>query len=582
MKRLILYSFFLIKALPTFSQPCLLDYSLSKDTTICLNNILKLQLNKNCTDPYNSPTWELLIPGSSYQGTQTNFNPSGYDSYTGIWYSVLRGGSVNQVYSFDLVNKIVTSITQSGGPGELFNYSYDRTNKRLIACRVGRDYVYTLPISGGTWQYFGSGGFDAESYGSLSYWNPVTNHFGFFGGYGFYTVKNWVWENDGTNWINTYVNNNGCNPPKRISRSIAFNQNGDKMYIFSGLGSCSGDQFAGSCSLGSPWPTDVGVYCWLRDLWELDLKTFQFTNILPVNSQSINREGAIAYDYINNTFYNIGGRAPTATYNVYTPYTMNVSRFRKGIDQGFIDITINGTPPPADKDGNAVYDPIRRRILYARTDGIWALNLGGKCNWSYSWSTGEITNSISVNPIQQTKYFVSINDGFTICKDSVTVSVSDIGNFKPFPDTIFVNSKSTILDAGAGFSTYVWNTGENSQIITVNQDGNYNVVVSNVEGCSATSKVYVQFQKEFKIPNIFSPNGDGIHDRWEIQNLSNNPGCSVDIYNRYGQLIFHSIGYSNPWDGTVHGSRVPLGTYYYIIDMKNGKNKFSGYLDIIR
>ena len=82
--------------------------------------------------------------------------------------------------------------------------------------------------------------------------------------------------------------------------------------------------------------------------------------------------------------------------------------------------------------------------------------------------------------------------------------------------------------------------------------------------------------------SVFSPNGDGIHDKWVIQYLESYPGCTVDIYNRYGQRLYHSEGYTNPWDGTINGKPVPVGTYYYIVNPKNGRSIMSGYVDIIR
>ncbi|MBK8952867.1 MAG: gliding motility-associated C-terminal domain-containing protein [Chitinophagaceae bacterium] len=54
------------------------------------------------------------------------------------------------------------------------------------------------------------------------------------------------------------------------------------------------------------------------------------------------------------------------------------------------------------------------------------------------------------------------------------------------------------------------------------------------------------------------------------------------MYNRYGQLIFHSVGYQEPWDGKVKGRDVPVGTYYYIVNPKNGRSIMSGYVDVIR
>jgi len=94
--------------------------------------------------------------------------------------------------------------------------------------------------------------------------------------------------------------------------------------------------------------------------------------------------------------------------------------------------------------------------------------------------------------------------------------------------------------------------------------------------------MFVKVLKLPTVPNIFSPNGDGVHDLWEIQYLSSYPGCTVDIFNRYGQPVFHSVGYNKPWDGTVNGKPVPVGTYYYIVEPKNGRQKMTGYVDVIR
>jgi gliding motility-associated-like protein len=113
-------------------------------------------------------------------------------------------------------------------------------------------------------------------------------------------------------------------------------------------------------------------------------------------------------------------------------------------------------------------------------------------------------------------------------------------------------------------------------------DFTYTLTVTTDNGCAKSDDVFVKVLKAPAIPNIFSPNGDGVHDTWVIQYLESYPGCTVDIFNRYGQRIYHSEGYSKPWDGTINGNPVPIGTYYYIIDPKNGRKIMSGYVDVVR
>jgi gliding motility-associated-like protein len=110
----------------------------------------------------------------------------------------------------------------------------------------------------------------------------------------------------------------------------------------------------------------------------------------------------------------------------------------------------------------------------------------------------------------------------------------------------------------------------------------YQLVVTNAQGCSAAAQINVNVLKYPVIPNAFTPNGDGMNDTWNIKYLSSYPNNTVDIYNRYGQKVYYSVGYSIPWDGTYRGAVLPSGTYYYIIDPKNGRKPISGFVTIIR
>jgi len=84
------------------------------------------------------------------------------------------------------------------------------------------------------------------------------------------------------------------------------------------------------------------------------------------------------------------------------------------------------------------------------------------------------------------------------------------------------------------------------------------------------------------VPNAFTPNADGINDLWDIKYLQIYTNCVVKVYNRYGQQVYQSTGYSKPWDGTTNGKILPFGTYYYAIDIGDGSKPLSGYVQIIR
>lgn len=110
----------------------------------------------------------------------------------------------------------------------------------------------------------------------------------------------------------------------------------------------------------------------------------------------------------------------------------------------------------------------------------------------------------------------------------------------------------------------------------------YYLVATSINGCQDTASVVVTVLTTVVIPNTFTPNGDGINDLWEIPSLIYYPKCQVSVFNRYGQQIFHSNGYTKAWDGTYNGKQIPSGTYYYLINLENGSSPYSGYVEVIR
>jgi gliding motility-associated-like protein len=67
-----------------------------------------------------------------------------------------------------------------------------------------------------------------------------------------------------------------------------------------------------------------------------------------------------------------------------------------------------------------------------------------------------------------------------------------------------------------------------------------------------------------------------------IEDIESYPGAIIEIYNAEGQLVYRSVGYSKPWDGSFNGKTLPFGTYYFVIDPKSGRKKIAGYVTIIK
>ncbi|NML23629.1 T9SS type B sorting domain-containing protein [Pseudoflavitalea sp. G-6-1-2] len=114
------------------------------------------------------------------------------------------------------------------------------------------------------------------------------------------------------------------------------------------------------------------------------------------------------------------------------------------------------------------------------------------------------------------------------------------------------------------------------------EDTKYTLTVTSPENCSGTDEVLVKILPKIVVPNAFTPNGDGINDTWVLQYLETYPNCTVDVFNRYGQRVFTSVGYGRPWDGRTNGNLLPAATYYWVINPRNGKDVLKGSVTIIR
>jgi gliding motility-associated-like protein len=149
------------------------------------------------------------------------------------------------------------------------------------------------------------------------------------------------------------------------------------------------------------------------------------------------------------------------------------------------------------------------------------------------------------------------------------------------------------VSGGTPAYAYHW---ENSDLQTLSDEasinnlktGLYYVTVSDFYGC-AVSKFF-DIEIPFVIPTLMTPNADGLNDTWGIGNIEQFENISIEIYNRWGNIIFKYEGkgsayadVSNQFDGTFNGKELPLGSYVYILDLKQGNEPVhQGTLSIVR
>ena len=138
--------------------------------------------------------------------------------------------------------------------------------------------------------------------------------------------------------------------------------------------------------------------------------------------------------------------------------------------------------------------------------------------------------------------------------------------------------------------TYTWNTGNNTCCIEINQPGEYILTVKNVCNDSATDGIKISYsgcENCILAPNAFSPNSDGLNDNFEVLVNCLMQTYRLNIFNRWGQLVYSSAKVGEAWDGTYSGVPAEAGVYFYYLEatpvIRNiGKITKKGDISLIR
>ncbi|MBO9203024.1 MULTISPECIES: gliding motility-associated C-terminal domain-containing protein [Niastella] len=185
---------------------------------------------------------------------------------------------------------------------------------------------------------------------------------------------------------------------------------------------------------------------------------------------------------------------------------------------------------------------------------------------SYAWQDGSTSRYYTVNNIGLYKVSVTNSHG-CISKDSINIKkiVPSPANFLTASDSLCSYASLELVPSGS-YSNYLWSTGSLQPSITIDKPGVYILSVANKDGCSGSDTVQI-YRKDCLagvfIPNGFTPGNDGKNDVFRAMVYGIAINFELQVFNRYGQLVFTSKDPLKGWDGKVNGTPANSGTFVW-------------------
>lgn len=179
---------------------------------------------------------------------------------------------------------------------------------------------------------------------------------------------------------------------------------------------------------------------------------------------------------------------------------------------------------------------------------------------------------------------------FTVYEDPLpTINDSDLKQYLSC-DGKAVSTTGINVSGTTGPFQYLWkdkngNAVSNELNLNGVPPGIYALQVKDRNSCVVESS-FIDFttlkNSAIEVPNSITPNDDGLNDIWQIKGVQNYRYAEFSIYARDGNRVFYSIGYAKPFDGFYKGKPLPVGVYYYVIDLKTDCPTLTGSLTILR
>lgn len=186
-------------------------------------------------------------------------------------------------------------------------------------------------------------------------------------------------------------------------------------------------------------------------------------------------------------------------------------------------------------------------------------------------------------------------DCYALCTEIASASSGAFDVYEFFldagSDTIVTDGNSVQLNGTTSATSYFWSPSFGlsdptvlNPFVNINETTVFSLTAIE-NGCTQTDQITVSVDEALFFPTTFSPNGDGINEKWIIEGIEQYPNCLVLIFNRWGQEIFQSTSYNETkaWDGTIADRTMAEGVYFYTVDLNEENTPlFKGSITVIR
>ncbi|MEM1119986.1 MAG: gliding motility-associated C-terminal domain-containing protein [Bacteroidota bacterium] len=201
-------------------------------------------------------------------------------------------------------------------------------------------------------------------------------------------------------------------------------------------------------------------------------------------------------------------------------------------------------------------------------------------NANYAWTDGQQTQSIQVT--ESGIYEVEVTQNNCTSRDNISITVESPPSVTLGNDTTICTGETLILAVPENVNNYQWQDGSSTSTQTVTQSGPYKLT-GTIDNCQITANIQVNMEDcpsdqlcQMYLPNSFSPNGDGFNDALQVLTDCELQFFAMEVYDRWGNLVFATNDSQQTWDGTYNGQSLDQGVYLWTVQYQ-----FVGQRDVV-